>query len=396
MKDNNLPDERVVYLALKNVFKGPDAEMRRLAAVRKLITKRQKDSGVADLVNAHNIETVCNMARTLLTEGIFESTLKAKIRFPEVFDVSPAQSAEREASEAEAAINDANAIKGAVEGHSEDLGGSNSRADVTETESVETCHNAEPTVLRHTNTVPSLFPVYLPIRTQHRILTKVQSILEDACFDFGQRRIPDVLKRNQWDCSEAAELNLWSKELMKRQNELFHKAVDTGKPLDKLLSSIADLRHTAVHRICISARGLEQFLLNAESFVVILGDTTRLKLLTEIRRNIQQTIEELERNKHLLTSKLQETLKRIAAQRAELDRMEEIALADMMREDGEYQEFAGRSLEVASVSSEARAPISTAKDGESSSTIDEADVVEQDAMPEAKVITYGFTGFNDS
>ncbi|KAI0976311.1 hypothetical protein F4678DRAFT_416629 [Xylaria arbuscula] len=380
MKDNNIPDERVVYLALKNVFKGPDAEMRRLAAVRKLITKRKEDSGVADLVNAHNIDTICNMARTLLTEGIFESTLKAKIRFPEVFDVSPAQSAEREASEAEAAINDANAIKGAIEGHSEDVGGSTSRADVTETESVETCHNAEPTVLRHTNTAPSLFPVYLPIRTQHRILTKVQSILEDACFEFGQRKIPEVLKMNLWDFSEAAELNLWVKELLKRQSELFHKAVDTGKPLDKLLSSVADIRHTAVHRICISARGLEQFLLNAESFVVLLGDTTHLKPLTNIRRNIQQTIEELERNKHLLTSRLQETLKRIAAKRAELDRMEEIALADMMREDGEYQEFAGKSLEEAAVSSEAQAPISAAKDEESSSITEDADAVEEDIV----------------
>lgn len=59
---------------------------------------------------------ICNTARVLLTEQIFESTLKAKIRFPEVFDESPTQSAEREASEAEAARNEANAIKDALRG----------------------------------------------------------------------------------------------------------------------------------------------------------------------------------------------------------------------------------------------------------------------------------------
>ncbi|KAI0805229.1 hypothetical protein GGR55DRAFT_285014 [Xylaria sp. FL0064] len=378
MKDKNPPDERVVYLALKNVFKGLDAEVRRLAAVRKLITRQQTDTDVSHLIKAHNIDIVCNIARTLLADGIFESTLKAKIRFPEVFDVSPAQSAEREASEAEAAINDANAIKGAVKDYSGDLQEPISRADVAETESVETCHNAEPSI-KGTSTVPSLFPVYLPLRTQHRILTKVQSILEDACFEYGQRIIPEVLKKHQWDCSEAAELNLWARELLKRQNELFDKVDDTGKPIAKLLNSVANIRHTAVHRICISARGLEQLLLNAESFADLLGDTTRLKLLTEVRRNIQLTIEELERNKHLLTSKLRETFKNIAAQRAELDRIEAMALADMMREDGEYQAFAGENLEQAFTLSRAHTPVNTTKDEEASSSIDCVEAVEKDS-----------------
>ncbi|KAI0430475.1 hypothetical protein F5Y09DRAFT_331045 [Xylaria sp. FL1042] len=270
--------------------------MRRLAAARKLMTRKQTDADVSHLIEAHNIDIVCNITRTLLTEGIFESTLKSMIRFPEVFDVSPAQSADREVSEAEAAINDANGIKGAVKDYSGNIQEPISRAD--------TCHNAEPSAIRSTSAIPSLFPVYLPLRTQHRILTKVQGILEDACFDFGQRIMPD--------------------------SELLEKVDNTGEPLAKLLTSVANIRHTAVHRIYISAGGLGQLLLNADTFAAPLRDTTRLKSLTEVRRNIQQTIEELERNKHLLTSKLGETLKNIAAKRAGLDRIEEMALADMM------------------------------------------------------------------
>jgi hypothetical protein len=116
MASKNPPDERVVYLALKNVFKGPNAGMRRLPAIRKLIVKNQKQGDITDLVNAHNIDIVCNTARVLLTEKIFESTLAAKIRFPEVFDVSPDESAEREASEVEAARNGSNAIQVVVHG----------------------------------------------------------------------------------------------------------------------------------------------------------------------------------------------------------------------------------------------------------------------------------------
>ncbi len=117
MAKKNPPDERVVYLALKNVFKGTQAEVRQQKAIHKLVTKHKKNTEVANLVREYDMDTVCNVARTLLTEQIFESTLKAKLRFPEVFDVSSAQSAEREASEAEAARNEANAIKDAVQGH---------------------------------------------------------------------------------------------------------------------------------------------------------------------------------------------------------------------------------------------------------------------------------------
>ncbi|KAJ8121923.1 hypothetical protein ONZ43_g1749 [Nemania bipapillata] len=379
MKNKNTPDERVVYLALKNVFKGPNAEVRQLKAVRKLITKSQQDADVADLIRAYNMDIICSMARTLLTQEIFESTLKAKIHFPEVFDVSPAQSAEREASEAEAAINDANAIKGAVQGYSEDVQNLLSRADIAETESVETCHNPKLPSDQSTRTVPSLFPIYLPLRTQHRILTSVQSTLEDACFDFAQQAMPDILKKKNWDCSEAAELNLWAAEFLQRQSEFSDKADDLGQPLAKLLRSVADIRHTAVHRICISARGLEQFLLSAESFATLLGDASRLRALTELRRNIQQAIEELERNKHVLGSKLRETLKRVAAQRAELDRIEEMAIADMMREDGEYQAFAGKNLEVGALASEVPALVAAAKEDENSSNMDDVDTIEDDS-----------------
>ena len=61
-------------------------------------------------------DNVCNTAKALLQNEIFASTLKAKIRFPEVFEVSPAQSAERVASEAEAARSDADAIRDAAGG----------------------------------------------------------------------------------------------------------------------------------------------------------------------------------------------------------------------------------------------------------------------------------------
>ncbi len=114
----NLPDKRLVYLALKKVFRGADVQLRRPKKIRERIQKRQNNIEIRDLLEAHYIDNVCNIAKALLGQQILESTIKAKIRFPEAFEVSPAQSAERSASEEEAARTEANAIKAVVEGSS--------------------------------------------------------------------------------------------------------------------------------------------------------------------------------------------------------------------------------------------------------------------------------------
>ena len=155
--------------------------------------------------------------------------------------------------------------------------------------------------------------------------------------------MPFIMQKNRWDCPESAELNLWATEFLKRL-EVFHKKKDIGQPMEKLLRSVTDIRHAAVHRIRVSARGLEQFMLDAESLATLLDHSSSLTLLTKLRRDMQMAIEELERNKHVLSSKLDEARKSIAAQREELDRLERAAISEMIREDGDYQELAGKNL----------------------------------------------------
>ena len=118
---NPPPDERVVYLALKNILKGHNAQVRKSKAIAKLIKRHRTQESVANLLREYNFDIVCNLAANLLNAGIFDSTLKAKVRFPELFDPSPAQSAEKEASEAEAARYEADAIKAAIQTGSEEL-----------------------------------------------------------------------------------------------------------------------------------------------------------------------------------------------------------------------------------------------------------------------------------
>ena len=113
---NPPPDARVVYLALKNVFTDNMAKVRQPRIISKAIKNHEAQDPVTDLLREHNFEAICNSARDLLQHGVFASTLKAKIRFPELFDLSPAQSAEKDASEAEAAQHEAEAVEHAVQG----------------------------------------------------------------------------------------------------------------------------------------------------------------------------------------------------------------------------------------------------------------------------------------
>lgn len=105
----NDPDERLVYLACQHIFRGSNSQVRRLKAVKGLI--EQNKIALADILREYNVERTSNVAKKLLENQVFDSTLKAKIRFPELFDVSPTQSAEREASEAEAARDEANTVQ---------------------------------------------------------------------------------------------------------------------------------------------------------------------------------------------------------------------------------------------------------------------------------------------
>ena len=81
---SNPPDQRVVYLALKEFFKGPNSQIGKAKKVREVIQRAQVDFDVRDLIQQHNIENVCSVTRSLLEQQLFESTLKAKICLPEV------------------------------------------------------------------------------------------------------------------------------------------------------------------------------------------------------------------------------------------------------------------------------------------------------------------------
>lgn len=192
----------------------------------------------------------------------------------------------------------------------------------------------------------SLYPVYLPYATQHRILRRVQDQLERTCYTYGQARLPDIVSREGWTCPESVELHIWARKLTAHQDRLNREDLENlRKPLVEVLESIARIRHTAVHRLPVTAARVDQYLSDAEMLSNLLGDDTGSRSLSRIRRQLSSTIDELKRNKDVLESKLTISQRRIAAERSALDRAEAEAKEEMLKQDQQYQELAAAHLE---------------------------------------------------
>lgn len=115
MAAKSIPDDRTIYTTFADIFKGQNALFRRPGPVQKLVQKHNKKPEVAKLLGEYGEPAVLDKLRILLAEGVFESTLNAKKRFPELFEVSLAQSAERAASEEAAAAQQAQTLEEAVD-----------------------------------------------------------------------------------------------------------------------------------------------------------------------------------------------------------------------------------------------------------------------------------------
>lgn len=196
--------------------------------------------------------------------------------------------------------------------------------------------------------VPSLYPVYLPFLSGHRILVMVQGMLEEACYAFAKPTLPKSLEGDDWGCPESFELTVWTK-LFRNQRDRSDpdKVAELGKPLDDVLSTVAQIRHTAVHRIRVTAARIEQYLKEAQWMANLMGaDMCSLKL-SSFRREATMAIEEFKRNKDVLETRHKQKLKSIAAKRAELDRLERAAIDEMQKNNEEYQAIVGSNLEMA-------------------------------------------------
>lgn len=367
-------ERRRVFLAYRTVFNGTNAHIRKIKKVREVVQSHNKS--FEPLIRDLDFDKVVDVVKSLLDQSIFESELQAKITFPELFRSSPARDVQRSASEVDAARSEAEALE--VLSSASEQGGAGMGDTVDDVP-----QTSEPAV----STAPSLYPSFLPYTTQHLILTTAQRQLEECCFDFAAKWLPSLLKEKKWECPEAAELIKWTRTLAKHSGKVPAGAIwkVSEAPLSEVFSSTNVLRHTAVHRLVTSARGIYKMIQSASRLANALGDSSRAAELEKLCLEMGSRIRDMELNKNFLENRLDEQLQAINKKREELDREEKEAIATMLSEDRENKSLAGSFLEAAVKNIFGRpesGPTSMVDGLRESDDVDEGNEHENDQEPE--------------
>lgn len=325
--NNPREEERVVYMALKDVFKDTLAQIRKPKPIRNVISRHRQVAKVADLIKRYDATKIYDTTRRLLVDGVFASAEKARTRFPSPMELPPVVPAEEAAPEVKAAQDGRDALSDS------EVAGERLSA---------------PMASQFWQPIKALamakqpFSVHLPFPSQHKLMVHLQDLLERACYGFATKYLPHQVQQLGCDCPEAKELHHWLELLSKKSTVLQVKS--SKKPPDLLCRSVSNIRHTAVHRLRITAAAVENLILDAEDFAELLGDTATAQAIALIKLEVQGTVKELAENTRHAHQKLDDTMHDIRSQREELQKRQKLAMDELQRENSEYQSLAARSI----------------------------------------------------
>ena len=195
--------------------------------------------------------------------------------------------------------------------------------------------------------LPKLHPVYFPFKTQHSILVLVQFLLEECCFEYGKKWVPEMMEAHNWHVVESIELTQWTKwffEYIKLLPPAALTPIPT-KSMEEVLFETSSIRHSAVHRLSTSAAGIINMLSAAITFTSVLNDSVRTARLIHLKVKLEASIEEIIQNQRLLERKLTDQLEEINRRRAELDELEQSLVKEMLSTDREQRAEIGSALD---------------------------------------------------
>jgi hypothetical protein len=164
--------------------------------------------------------------------------------------------------------------------------------------------------------------VPLEAKVQHRLMVKLQQVMEHACYEFAQREMQKTLEDQEWDHPEAAELDQWMNIL------IGHDGFDTNKSTEEveaLFLSGIEIRDVAVKRITVDSERTKVFLKNAEDILKVLKAGDYLRVVEKLRSDIDKSLGELRLTTMLKQTRVERELAQIAAESKKLQqRMERV------------------------------------------------------------------------
>ena len=123
--------------------------------------------------------------------------------------------------------------------------------------------------------------------TKYQLLERIATLLEETCFNLAERKIPDVLAINGWDCAEKVELNRWidifkktivveyCDDLAKDLFRDWYWALEKDHIISLLHSARMDIRNKAAHRSPVSDEHLAEQVHTGIRIAVLQSDWSR-------------------------------------------------------------------------------------------------------------------------
>jgi len=193
-------------------------------------------------------------------------------------------------------------------------------------------------ISRHaTMAVPETMSLFLPHSVQHKILCGLQASLEKVCFEYIMRTTPNVLQESQtsWgiDNPHALELNQYMR-LFAKLKAFGSKSIepDNSGSMSRLHNSLILLRNSAVHRKRSSVLNLRRWTHDAYTLAILAGDSKAAAQFENLGRYLEVEQQRMYADKKEAEERLLATVKKLAAKRAELDRLEQEAMDRFIEE----------------------------------------------------------------
>ena len=130
-----------------------------------------------------------------------------------------------------------------------------------------------------------------PCTTRYRLLSRIQTLLEDSCFRFAKRKVPEALTTKGWEMAEQVELPEWTD--FYRTHWLQHDdsangifpSMDSSSLLSLLHTARRDIRNVVAHRLPISDERVVQEIQTAIRICILQSDwqqAIEIEVLAEI------------------------------------------------------------------------------------------------------------------
>ncbi|TWU70429.1 hypothetical protein ED733_000202 [Metarhizium rileyi] len=329
-------DEKLVYEAFKDILKENNYNLRYVKEIKSLIKTHENTPAIAKLLKSQTKKKLNETVRRLIADEIFSSEAKAFNRFNEAVPSSATSTQQTDchpsiSNPSSSSLNffGSKPIDSMLTnpGLTNELETPQASA-LPETKLCSTISYEAPQIsIVPTKFGDSAMPTTLPFCAQYQLLAQLQKYLEIACFDFAQDKLPGILKENRWGCWQAAELDFFVKELAKQPSKLPGLNEVAAKiPITKLVASMTELRHSAVHRHYLTSSNIEEFLQCSEYFLALIADDKRLEVVKILRLTILDCLVELDGHEHHATQSVQDVRERMEARRLKLKRQEEAAV----------------------------------------------------------------------